>query len=76
MPATALPGSRPPARPQPHDPHDTAPGSPSLEARTPLTLISDAAYQAGLARLRAAATTDARPVIDGLDLLVLHKAAP
>ena len=46
------------------------------EAHTPLTLISDAAYQAGLARPRAAATTDARPVIDGVDLLVLHKAAP
>lgn len=46
------------------------------EAHTPLTLISDAAYQAGLARLRAAATTDTGPVIDSLDLLVLHNAAP
>jgi len=42
------------------------------EAHTPLRLISDAAYQAGLARLRAAAAIDTRPVIDTLDLLVLH----
>lgn len=46
------------------------------EAHTPLTLISDAAYQAGLARLHAAAATDIAPVIDTLDLLVLHNAAP
>jgi SAM-dependent methyltransferase len=46
------------------------------EAHTPLTLISDAAYQAGLARLRAAASTDTGPVIDSLDLLVLRNAAP
>jgi ubiquinone/menaquinone biosynthesis C-methylase UbiE len=46
------------------------------DAHTPLTLISDAAYQAGLARLQAAATTDARPVIDTLDLLVLRNAPP
>jgi hypothetical protein len=46
------------------------------EAHTPLTLISDAAYQAGLARLQAAATTDTRPVIDSLDLLVLRNALP
>jgi SAM-dependent methyltransferase len=46
------------------------------EAHTPLTLISDAAYQAGLARLRAAASTDTGPVIDTLDLLVLHNAGP
>ena len=45
------------------------------EAHTPLTLISDAAYQAGLDRLRAAAATDTGPVIDVLDLLVLHNAA-
>jgi SAM-dependent methyltransferase len=44
------------------------------EAHTPLTLISDAAYEAGLARLRAAAA-DTGPVIDVLDLLVLHNAA-
>jgi ubiquinone/menaquinone biosynthesis C-methylase UbiE len=44
------------------------------EAHTPLTLISDAAYEAGLARLRAAATTDTGPVIDTLDLLVLRNA--
>jgi ubiquinone/menaquinone biosynthesis C-methylase UbiE len=45
------------------------------EAHTPLTLISDAAYQAGLARLRAAAAATTGPVIDILDLLVLHNAA-
>lgn len=43
------------------------------EAHTSLTLISDAAYEAGLARLRAAAATG--PVIDVLDMLVLHNAA-
>jgi hypothetical protein len=32
--------------------------------------------RAGVARLRAAATTDTRPVIDSLDLLVLHNAEP
>jgi hypothetical protein len=42
------------------------------KAHTPLTLISDAAYEAGLARLRAASTG---PVIDVLDMLVLHNAA-
>jgi ubiquinone/menaquinone biosynthesis C-methylase UbiE len=45
------------------------------EAHTPLTLISDAAYQAGLVRLHAAAATDRGPVIDCLDLLVLRNAA-
>lgn len=42
------------------------------EAHTPLMLITDDAYQAGLARLRAAATTQRGPVIDTLDLLVLR----
>jgi SAM-dependent methyltransferase len=42
------------------------------EAHTPLMLISDEAYEAGLARLRAAATTQPGPVIDTLDLLVLR----
>jgi ubiquinone/menaquinone biosynthesis C-methylase UbiE len=42
------------------------------EAHTPLMLITDDAYQAGLARLRAAATTEPGPVIDTLDLLVLR----
>ena len=42
------------------------------EAHTPLMLISDDAYQAGLARLRAAAATQPGPVIDSLDLLVLR----
>jgi ubiquinone/menaquinone biosynthesis C-methylase UbiE len=42
------------------------------EAHTPLTLITDSAYQAGLARLRAAAVTEHGPVIDTLDLLVLR----
>ena len=42
-------------------------------AHTPLTLISDDAYQAGLARLRAAAT-ETGPVTDVLDLLVFRNA--
>jgi SAM-dependent methyltransferase len=41
------------------------------EAHTPLRLISDDAYRAGLARLRAAAS-EPGPVIDTLDLLVLR----
>jgi SAM-dependent methyltransferase len=44
------------------------------EAHTPLMLISDTAYRAGLARLRAAAAIDPGPVIDTLDLLVLRNA--
>jgi SAM-dependent methyltransferase len=44
------------------------------EAHTPLMLISDTAYQAGLARLRAAAASGTGPVIDTLDLLILHNA--
>jgi SAM-dependent methyltransferase len=46
------------------------------ESHTPLMLISDSAYQAGLARLRAAAATHKGPVIDTLDLLVLQAATP
>lgn len=42
------------------------------ESHTPLMLISDSAWQAGLARLRAAATTQPGPVTDTLDLLVLR----
>jgi SAM-dependent methyltransferase len=43
------------------------------DAHTPLKLISDAEYAAGLARLRAAAAADpAAPVLDTLDLLVLR----
>ncbi|MEV8507231.1 methyltransferase domain-containing protein [Actinoplanes sp. NPDC051475] len=43
------------------------------EAHTPLQLIADGEYAAGLARLRAAARTDpGGPLIDHLDLLVLH----
>jgi SAM-dependent methyltransferase len=42
------------------------------EAHTPLMLITDSAYQAGLTRLRAAAATEHGPVIDTLDLLVLR----
>lgn len=34
-------------------------------------LISDEAYEAGVARLRAAARTETGPVIDALDLVVL-----
>jgi len=43
------------------------------DAHTPLKLITDAEYDAGVARLRAAAKTEAAPVIDALDLLVLGK---
>ena len=42
------------------------------ESHTPLLLITDSAYQAGLARLRAVAATQQGPVIDTLDLLVLR----
>jgi ubiquinone/menaquinone biosynthesis C-methylase UbiE len=42
------------------------------DAHTPLKLISDEAYDAGLARLQAAAATGTGPVIDALDLLVLR----
>jgi len=42
------------------------------ESHTPLMLISDSAYEAGLVRLRAAAATEHGPVIDTLDLLVLR----
>jgi ubiquinone/menaquinone biosynthesis C-methylase UbiE len=45
------------------------------ESHTPLTLISDSAYEAGLARLRAAAAIEHGPVIDTLDLLVLRSAS-
>lgn len=41
-------------------------------AHSPLRLISDAEYAAGLARLRAAAQTETGPVVDTLDLLVLR----
>jgi SAM-dependent methyltransferase len=42
------------------------------ETHTPLMLISDSAYEAGLARLRAAAAVQQGPVVDTLDLLVLQ----
>jgi len=42
------------------------------EAHTPLMLIADSAYQAGLTRLRAAAATRQGPVTDTLDLLVMR----
>lgn len=42
------------------------------DAHTPLKLISDEAYAAGLARLREAAETGTGPVVDTLDLLVLR----
>lgn len=42
------------------------------EAHTPLQLISDDAYAAGVARLREAARTEPGPVVDALDLLVLR----
>jgi hypothetical protein len=42
------------------------------DAHTPLKLITDAEYDAGLDRLLAAAKTDSGPVVDELDLLVLR----
>jgi SAM-dependent methyltransferase len=42
------------------------------DAHTPLQLITDAEYAAGLARLQAAARTASGPVVDSLDLLVLR----
>lgn len=45
------------------------------EAHTPLMLIPDSAYQAGLARLHAAAATESSPVVDTLDLLVLRRGS-
>jgi hypothetical protein len=44
------------------------------DAHTPLRLITDAEYEAGVARLRAAARTRTGPVVDALDLLVLVNA--
>ncbi|MFF5077719.1 class I SAM-dependent methyltransferase [Actinoplanes sp. NPDC000266] len=43
------------------------------EAHTPLQLISDQAYAAGLAHMRDDARGSAGPVIDTLDLLVLRR---
>jgi ubiquinone/menaquinone biosynthesis C-methylase UbiE len=43
------------------------------EAHTPLQLITDEEYQAGIGRLRKAALTATGPVIDTLDLLVLRR---
>lgn len=43
-------------------------------AHTPLQLITDEEYAAGVARLRQAATTATGPVVDALDLLVLRRA--
>jgi SAM-dependent methyltransferase len=42
------------------------------EAHTPLQLITDDEYAAGVARLQQAAATDSGPVVDALDLLVLR----
>jgi len=47
-------------------------GTVRRESHTPLMLIADSAYHAGLGRLRAAAATEQGPVIDTLDLLVLR----
>jgi SAM-dependent methyltransferase len=44
----------------------------SREAHSPLMLISDREYEAGLARFRAAAATEEGPVVDYLDLLVFR----
>lgn len=43
------------------------------EAHTPLQLITDDEYAAGLARLRSAAATESGPVVDAIDLLVLRR---
>jgi SAM-dependent methyltransferase len=43
------------------------------EAHTPLQLITDEEYAAGVGRLRRAARTETGPVIDALDLLVLRR---
>jgi SAM-dependent methyltransferase len=42
------------------------------DAHTPLKLLSDADYESGMARLRAAAAREIDPVVDELDLLVLR----
>jgi len=42
------------------------------EAHTPLQLITDDEYAAGVGRLREAAQVDTGPVIDALDLLVMR----
>ena len=42
------------------------------EAHTPLQLITDDEYAAGVRRMRAAARVDTGPVVDALDLLVLR----
>jgi ubiquinone/menaquinone biosynthesis C-methylase UbiE len=42
------------------------------EAHTPLQLITDSEYAAGVARLNDAAEVEDGPVVDTLDLLVLH----
>jgi ubiquinone/menaquinone biosynthesis C-methylase UbiE len=42
------------------------------DAHTPLKLISDEAYDRGLAAIRAAAVTESGPVVDTMDLLVLR----
>jgi SAM-dependent methyltransferase len=44
------------------------------EAHTPLLLITDEEYAAGVERLSRAALTETGPVIDALDLLVLRRA--
>jgi SAM-dependent methyltransferase len=46
------------------------------EAHTPLQLITDDEYAAGLARLHEAARTESGPVVDALDLLVLKESGP
>ncbi|WP_089153970.1 class I SAM-dependent methyltransferase [Micromonospora sp. NBS 11-29] len=42
------------------------------EAHTPLQLITDEEYAAGVARLRGAARVETGPVVDALDLLVVR----
>jgi len=51
-------------------------GTVRRESHTPLMLITDSAYHAGLTRLQAAAATEQGPVTDTLDLLVLRADTP
>jgi hypothetical protein len=53
--------------------YDKAAASAFRREAHPLQLLTEAEYQAGLARLQAAARIQTGPVVDPLDLLVLRK---
>ncbi len=53
--------------------YDEAAASAFRREAHPLQLLMEAEYQAGLARLQAAARIQTGPVVDALDLLVLRK---